>query len=260
MEKKEFFRETEYEQDKLKEACGVVGIYDHKNVADRIVLALLALQHRGQESAGIALLRDGKMQSYKDMGLVREVFNRQILRGLSGNIGIGHVRYATSGDSQIVNAQPLVINYRGGSIALAHNGNLVNAHQIRQELEEGGAIFQTTTDSEVVLSLIAKNYNAGYKEAILKTLDRIQGAYAFTMLCEGNLIGIRDPHGIRPLVLGKLCDSYMLASETVALDIVGAEFIRDILPGEMVIINDEGIESICYAENQKLAHCSFEYV
>ena len=260
MKKEELFSKREYGQDKLKEACGVVGIHAHKNVADMIVLALLALQHRGQESAGIALLRDGQMQSYKDMGLVREVFSRQILQSLSGNTGIGHVRYAAGGDSQIVNAQPLAINYRGGSIALAHNGNLVNAYQIRREMEEDGAIFQTTTDSEVVLSLIAKHYKAGYKEAILKTLDRIQGAYAFTMLCEGNLIGIRDPHGIRPLVLGRLWGGYMLASETVALDIVGAEFVRDILPGEMVIINDQGIESVRYAENQRLAHCSFEYV
>ena len=183
MKKEEVFSEREYMQDKLKEACGVVGIHAHKNVADMIVLALLALQHRGQESAGIALLRDGQMQSYKDMGLVREVFSRQILQSLSGNTGIGHVRYAAGGDSQVVNAQPLAINYRGGSIALAHNGNLVNAYQIRRELEEDGAIFQTTADSEVVLSLIAKHYKAGYKEAILKTLDRIQGAYAITMLC-----------------------------------------------------------------------------
>lgn len=255
-----FLTEKEYGQDKLKEACGVVGIHSDYDVADRIVLGLLSLQHRGQESAGIALLHEGRLQQYKDMGLVREVFSKQLLQSLKGNVGIGHVRYATTGDSQIVNAQPLAINYRGGSIALAHNGNLVNAHQLKWDLEEDGAIFQTTTDSEVVLTLIAQNYKLGYREAILTALRQIKGAYAFTMLCEGNLIGIRDPHGIRPLVLGKLRHGYMLASETVALDIVGAEFIRDIEPGEMVIINDNGVESIRYSHNEKIAHCSFEYV
>ncbi|RRD96260.1 amidophosphoribosyltransferase [Clostridiales bacterium COT073_COT-073] len=255
-----FFTEKEYEQDKLKEACGVVGIHSNRNVSDMIVLALLALQHRGQESAGIALLHQGKLQQHKDMGLVREVFSKELLQNLNGEIGIGHVRYATASDNQIVNAQPLAINYRGGSIALAHNGNLVNANQLRRELEECGAIFQTATDSEVLLTLIAQNYKSGYKEAILKALQKIKGAYAFTMLCEGNLIGIRDPHGIRPLVLGKLRHGYMLASETVALDLVGADFIRDIEPGEMVIISDYGVESIRYCEPQRIAHCSFEYV
>lgn len=249
------------DRDKLREACGVVGIHWNQEVADRIVLALMALQHRGQESAGIALLHQGKLQQHKDMGLVREVFSKQLLQSLKGNVGIGHVRYATAGDSHIINAQPLAINYRGGSIALAHNGNLVNACQIKEELEQEGAIFQTTTDSEIVLTLITKHYNLGYKEAILKTLDRICGAYAFTMLCEGKLIGIRDPHGIRPLVLGKLRNGgYMLASETVALDIAGAEFVRDINPGEMIIIGDEGMESISFRKNEKIAHCSFEYV
>ena len=260
MKKELVFKENGYEQDKLREACGVVGIHSNRNVADWIVLALLSLQHRGQESAGIALLNQGKLQHHKDMGLVREVFSKGLLQSLHGNTGIGHVRYATAGDSHIINAQPLAINYRGGSIALAHNGNLVNAFQIKRELEEDGAIFQTTTDSEVVLTLIAKNYKLGYKEAILQTMNQIKGAFAFTMLCEGNLIGIRDPHGIRPLVLGKLRHGYMLASETVALDIVGAEYIRDIEPGEMVIINDSGVESIRYSQEKKIAHCSFEYV
>lgn len=253
-------KQVAYEADKLKEACGVVGIYAKKNVADRLVLGLLALQHRGQESAGIAVLNQGKLVQHKDMGLVREVFSKEILQGLKGNIGIGHVRYATSGDSQVVNAQPLAVNYRGGSIALAHNGNLVNASRLKLALEEEGAIFQTTTDSEVFLSLLARSYQAGYKQAMIKTLNQIKGAYAFTLLCEGNLIGIRDPHGIRPLVLGKLGSGYMLASETVALDIVGADFIRDIRPGEMVIINEHGLESIQYAKAERIAHCSFEYV
>lgn len=260
MKKELFFSEKEYAQDKLREACGVVGIHTNRNVADMLVLSLLALQHRGQESAGIALLRDGKLQQYKDMGLVREVFSKQLLQSLEGNIGIGHVRYSTEADNQIVNAQPLAINYRGGSLALAHNGKLVNSCEIRRQLEEDGAIFQTTTDAEIVLTLVAKNYSKGYKEAIVSALQKIKGAFAFTMLCEGNLIGIRDPHGIRPLVLGKFRQGYMLASETVALDIAGAEFVRDIHPGEMVIISDRGVESIQYSENQKIAHCSFEYV
>lgn len=252
-----------FELDKLKDECGVLGIYSTgcTNMSEMLCFGLVALQHRGQESAGMALSRDGKMKYYKEMGLVQEIFNENILGKLEGDIGIAHVRYSTTGESYVNNAQPLVVNYKGGSIALAHNGNLVNANEIRQELEEAGSIFQTSIDSEVIANLIARNYKLGYKEAIVKTVEKIKGAYALVIICEKNLIGVRDPHGIRPLVIGKLGDGkFVLASETVALDVIGAEFIRDVEAGEMVIINENGIESIKYNGKCKKAYCSFEYV
>lgn len=248
--------------DKLKEECGVVGIYAPNNSAlsQMLYFCLTSLQHRGQESTGMAIQNGTNMTYYKRMGLVQEVFSDEILASFSGCIGIGHVRYSTTGRSDVSNAQPLVVSYKGGSIGLGHNGNLVNADFLREELESKGAIFQTSTDTEVIAHLIAKNYEKGYKNAVLKTLDIIQGAYAIALICEQSLIGVRDPHGIRPLVLGKIDDGYILASETVALDAIGAEFVRDIEAGEMVIINEKGIESIKYSDNTRVAHSSFEYV
>jgi amidophosphoribosyltransferase len=252
-----------FELDKLKDECGVIGIYapNDASMSQRLCFGLVALQHRGQESAGMAMLKNGKMKYYKEMGLVQEIFTKEVLHRLEGgDIGIGHVRYSTTGESYVSNAQPLVVNYKGGSIALAHNGNLVNANMLRDELEEQGSIFQTSIDSEVIANLIARNYSLGIKEAIIKSMERIRGAYALTIICGDNLIGVRDPNGIRPLVLGKTQDGYVLASETVAFDVIGAEFIRDIAPGEMVIINENGVESHFFSEGQKCAHCSFEYV
>lgn len=254
--------ETFMEWDKLKEECGVIGIYDPKEYQDISRLTyfgLIALQHRGQESAGIAV-SNGKMHYYKEMGLVQEVFTDQILSRLTGKVAIGHVRYSTTGESYVANAQPLVVQYKGGSIALAHNGNLINAQSLRDELEDKGSIFQTSIDSEVIANLIARNYRLGFKEAIIHSVRRIKGAFALTIICEDKLIGVRDSYGLRPLCLGRLGDGYVLASESCALDVTGAEFIRDIEPGEMVIIDDKGVESIIFDTQNKKALCSFEFV
>jgi amidophosphoribosyltransferase len=250
------------EWDKLKEECGVIGIFDPKEYQDISRLTyfgLIALQHRGQESAGIAV-SNGKMHYYKEMGLVQEVFSDEILNRLKGRVAIGHVRYSTTGESYVANAQPLVVKYKGGSIALAHNGNLINASSLRDELEDKGSIFQTSIDSEVIANLIARNYKLGFKEAIIHSVQRIKGAYALTIICENKLVGVRDPNGLRPLCVGKLGDGYVLASESCALDVTGAEFIRDIEPGEMVVIDENGIESIKFNNNTRKALCSFEFV
>ncbi len=249
--------------DKFKDECGVLGIFSKtsRNLSRRVAFGLISLQHRGQESAGIAAYQDGKVKHYKDMGLVQDVFNNDILEGLKGTISVGHVRYSTTGESHVANAQPLVINYRGGSIALTHNGNLVNADKIRDELELSGSIFQTSIDTEVIANLIAKNYSLGFKDSIIKTVQEIKGAFALVIMCEGKLIGVRDPNGLRPLCIGKLPDGgLVLSSESCALDVVGAELVRDVQNGEMVIIDENGIESIIYDDSQRVAHCIFEYV
>ena len=250
------------EWDKLKEECGIIGIYDPEEAKDISRLAyfgLIALQHRGQESAGIAV-SNGKMHYYKEMGLVQEVFTDQILDRLTGKVAIGHVRYSTTGESYVANAQPLVVQYKGGSIALAHNGNLINAAALRDELEDKGSIFQTSIDSEVIANLIARNYKLGFKEAIIHSVRRIKGAFALTIVCEDKLIGVRDANGLRPLCLGRLGEGYVLASESCALDVTGAEFIRDIEPGEMVVIDDSGVESYRFSHQIDKALCSFEFV
>lgn len=249
--------------DKLSEECGVIGIHAPgvSGISHMLCFGLIALQHRGQESAGIAVLKNDKMQYYKEMGLVQEVFDNEILDRLPADIGIGHVRYSTTGDSYVSNAQPLVVRYKGGSIALAHNGNLVNAVEIRNRLEDEGSIFQTSIDSEVIANLIAKNYSLGMKEAVVESVKEIKGSYALTIVIDHMLIGVRDPNGLRPLSLAKLPEGgYVLASESCAHDVVGAEFVRDVEPGEIVIISDEGVESIFFAEGHKKAICAFEYV
>jgi amidophosphoribosyltransferase len=227
-----------------------------------LCFGLVALQHRGQESAGISVSRNGKASYYKEMGLVQEVFNDKVLERIgTGDIGIGHVRYSTTGESYVANAQPLVVQYKGGSIALAHNGNLVNATKIREDLEDEGSIFTTSIDSEVIANLIARNYSLGYKDSIIKALEKIEGAYALVITCEDKLVGVRDPHGLRPLCLGQFEDGgYVLASESVALDVVGAKFVRDINKGEIVIIDNNGVESHTFSMSRRKAVCSFEYV
>ncbi len=247
--------------DKLKEECGIIGIYSKDcEVSNMLYFGLTALQHRGQESSGIVTFKNNKMCKVKEMGLVQEVFNKTNINKLEGNIGIGHVRYSTTGDSVKRNVQPLAFTFKAGNMSLCHNGNIVNTVELREELEDSGAMFRTSIDTELVAHLIAKNYNLGYKSAIKESLLKLKGAYAICMVCENKLIGIRDPYGIRPLILGKLNDSYILASESVALDVLGAEIIRDIEAGEMVIIDESGIESIRYSDNKKIAHSSFEYV
>ncbi|MTI46722.1 amidophosphoribosyltransferase [Sporosalibacterium faouarense] len=248
--------------DKLNEECGVLGIYDSKDrdISSMLCYGLLALQHRGQESAGIAVNDDGIIQYHKDMGLVTEVFNDEIIKRLAGNIGIGHVRYSTTGESHVYNAQPLVVKYRNGSIALAHNGNLVNANTIREMLEEDGVVFQTSTDSEVIANLMARYHKADIENAIKKVMELLKGAYALTIMTDNKLIGARDPHGLRPLCIGKTEDGYALSSESCAFDTIGAKLIRDVDPGEIVVIDDNGITSIQNDKWCKKQLCIFELI
>ncbi|NMA34506.1 MAG: hypothetical protein GX940_08165, partial [Clostridiaceae bacterium] len=254
--------------DKLKEECGIAGIYNtdvSKDVAKSVFYCLYALQHRGQESAGIATTDGLQTHFHKEMGLVPEVFNEEILKLLKGHMGVGHVRYSTTGDSKVANAQPLVVRYRGGSITLAHNGNLVNATELRSRLEEDGVVFQTTIDSEVIVNLIARFSSEGIVNAIERTMDMIRGAYTLVVMTEDCLIGIRDPYGLRPLCLGKSEDGYVLASESCALDIIGAGFVRDVEPGEIVIIDKDGLRSkqaqVKHAQTgNRRASCIFEFI
>ncbi|MCX8131073.1 MAG: amidophosphoribosyltransferase [Clostridia bacterium] len=250
--------------DKLREECGVFGIYnsDHHDVARLTYYGLYALQHRGQESTGIAVSDKGTILYHKDMGLVPEVFNDVVINHLKGQVSIGHVRYSTTGASHRENAQPIVINYRNGQMALAHNGNLVNAAELREKLEENGAIFQTTNDSEVILNLISRYRIASQniEEALQKVMKELRGSYSLLLLTPKRLIGIRDPLGIRPLCIGLLDNSYILASETCALDAIGAEYVRDVNPGEIVLIGENGLESIQTEVADKSSLCIFEFI
>ena len=253
---------------RIKEACGVFGIYDPdgEDVAGTIYYGLSSLQHRGQESCGIAVSDTGgpmgNMNVHRGMGLVSEVFKEDTLKGLTGNLGIGHVRYSTTGAATLQNAQPLVSNYIKGTLALAHNGNLVNTEELRRELAYTGAIFQTTTDSEVIACCIARErvHTKTVEEAIHRTAGRILGAYGLVIASPRKLIGVRDPLGLKPLCLGKRGNSYVLASESCALNAIGAEFLRDIRPGEIVTISPEGITSDLALCQKKQAHCIFEYI
>jgi amidophosphoribosyltransferase len=248
--------------DKLKEECGIIGIYDKGSmeIENLTYYGLIALQHRGQESAGIAVNRDGVITCYKDMGLVSEVFDDKILSLLKGDISIGHARYSTIENSFAHNAQPLLVKYRKGSIALAHNGNLVNAGALREKLEDRGMIFTTTIDSEVIAGLIARSCSNSIEEAILDTMDIIRGSYSLVIMTGDKLIGVRDKHGLRPLVMGRAGNGYVLASETCALDTIGASFIRDVRPGEIIIIDKNGMKSIQCKPAEKPACCIFEYI
>ncbi|MGB3367858.1 MAG: amidophosphoribosyltransferase, partial [Acidaminobacteraceae bacterium] len=250
------------DNDKLGEECGVIGIFKprNNNISTLTYFGLIALQHRGQESAGIAVYRENNIKYYKEMGLVQEIFNAKNLELLKGEISIGHVRYSTTGESYVTNAQPLVVKYKGGSIGLAHNGNLINADEIRNDLEDTGSIFQTSIDSEVIANLIARNYKSGFEEAIKKAVTKIRGSFSLVIMCDEKLIGVRDPFGLRPLSLGTIDGGYVLASETCAFDVMGAQYLRDIEPGEMVIIDESGVKSITFAKSDRKAVCSFEYV
>ena len=257
-------------QDELHEECGVFGIYDldGHDVASSIYYGLFALQHRGQESCGIAVSETqgpkGKVSSFKDMGLVNEVFDAEKLERLKGDIGVGHVRYSTAGASTRENAQPLVLNYVKGTLALAHNGNLINANELRHDLEYTGAIFQTTIDSEVIAYHIARErLKVGtVEEAVQRAAAKMKGAYSIVVMSPRKLIGARDPYGFKPLCIGKRDNAYVLASESCALDTIGAEFIRDVNPGEIVTITKDGIQSDCdlCLPKEKTARCIFEYI
>lgn len=257
--------------ERIKEECGVMGVYDFdgNDVASDIYYGLFALQHRGQESCGIAVSDTKgpkrKVDSYKDMGLVNEVFDYEKLSCLHGDIGVGHVRYSTAGASTRENAQPLVLNYVKGTLGMAHNGNLINAEELRRELEFTGAIFQTTIDSEVIAYHIARERLNSHtvEEAVVRAVKKIKGAYSLVVMSPRKLIGARDPFGFKPLCIGRRGNAYLLASETCALETIGAEFVRDVLPGEVVTISpEEGIQSdtsLCLPKEQE-ARCIFEYI
>lgn len=249
--------------DQMEEACGVFGIYaqdESINVAEAAYYGLFALQHRGQESAGIAVA-DGKgIKHYRNLGLVPEVFDEEILHGLTGRISIGHVRYSTFGSKDVINSQPLVARCKIGMLALAHNGNLVNADALRAQMEDDGAIFQTSVDTEVILNLIARESSKGLIEAVRSMMEKVRGSYALVLLAKDKLIGIRDPYGIRPLCLGRVGNSFVLASESCALDAVGAEFVRDVQPGEIIVIDAEGIHSMHVKTPMRSRLCLFEFV
>ena len=247
--------------DRLREECGVFGIYNHKDAAALTALGLHALQHRGQEACGINTFDGKNFYSVKRRGLVGDNFtSEKIIKQLPGNAAIGHNRYSTTGLPIIRNIQPFFADLHLGGISIAHNGNLTNAIQIREQMVKDGAIFQTTSDTETVVQLIAKSRRAKILDKIIDAIFQVQGGYAMVMLSNKKLIGIRDPYGIRPLVLGKLGDSYIFASETCALDIIGAEFIREIENGEIVIINKDGVESVKPFPKQNARPCIFEYI
>lgn len=252
----------------MKEECGVVGIYapEGENVAPSLYYGLTALQHRGQEACGMAVSKTDKERGnvcfHKDLGLVNEVLTKEVLEKLEGNIGLGHVRYSTTGASVAENAQPLVLSYIKGTLALAHNGNLINTPELKWELIQNGAIFHTTTDSEVIAFHIARErvHSATVEEAVYKTALKIKGGYALVIMSPRKLIGVRDPYGLKPLCLGKREQTYVLASESCALTAVGAVFVRDILPGEVITISGNQIRSQMLPKADRCAHCIFEYI
>lgn len=247
-------------QDRPKDECGIFAVHNHEDAAKLTYFGLYALQHRGQESAGIVASDGRQVLEHKAMGLVPDVFDEQILDSLKGEIALGHVRYSTTGSSLLVNAQPFRIQYAGKCLAIAHNGNLVNARAIRAELESCGSVFQTTIDSEIVLHLTAKAMKNGLEQAMIQTMEKIKGAYSMVIMTEDTLIAVRDPNGFRPLCLGRLNSGYVLASETCAFDLVEAEYIRDVEPGEILIINRDGLRSIRSEKSQRKAHCIFELI
>ena len=249
--------------DRMEEACGVFGIYAKDGdirAAEAAYYGLFALQHRGQESAGIAVADGKTIRQYRNLGLVPEVFDEEILHGLTGQIAIGHVRYSTFGSKDVINAQPVVARCKMGMLALAHNGNLVNADRLRSEMEDCGAIFQTSVDTEVILNLIARESSKGLLEAIKSMMQVVRGSYALVLLAKDRVIGIRDPYGIRPLCLGRVGDSFVLASESCALDAVGAEFVRDVRPGEIITIDADGVSSSFVPSPLGSRLCLFEFV
>ena len=246
--------------DKLHEECGVVGVYGHSEAANLVYLGLYALQHRGQESAGIVASTNSEMHLELGMGLVADIFDPNRLLKLPGPLAIGHNRYSTAGKSELVNAQPCMINYAAGSLALAHNGNLVNAQAIRKELGKKGAIFQSTNDSEVIVHLMAQAKSESFVDRAAEALRQVSGAYSLVLMTENELVAARDPHGFRPLCLGKLDGAYIVASETCVMDLIEAEFIREVEPGELILINEDGLQSFFPFKKVEPKHCVFEHI
>tara|TARA_Y100000780_G_scaffold28732_1_gene23494 strand:- start:197 stop:1594 length:1398 start_codon:yes stop_codon:yes gene_type:complete len=246
--------------DKFHDECGVVGVYGHPDAANLVYLGLYALQHRGQESAGIAASSNGKMHLEVGMGLVADVFSDARLKKLPGNIAVGHNRYSTTGVSKVKNAQPCLIEYSGGTMAMGHNGNLVNASEIRKELGAAGAIFQSTNDSEVIVHLMAQSRRNSFVDRAVAALSQVKGAYSIVLMSENELVAARDPQGFRPLCLGKLDGAYIVASESCVMDLVEAEFIREIEPGELILINQFGVKSFHPFQKASTKQCVFEHI
>ncbi|MET0402626.1 MAG: amidophosphoribosyltransferase [Cystobacter sp.] len=240
--------------------CGIFGIVGHPEASNLAYLGLHALQHRGQESAGIVASDGESLRAHREMGLVADIFTAPVLESLPGGAAIGHVRYSTAGGSGLKNAQPLSVEYVGGQMSIAHNGNLVNAEEMRRSLEADGAIFQSDADTEVVIHLIARSKQPSFEQKVVEALSRVKGAYSFLFLTEKKLVAVRDPFGFRPLVLGRLKNSWVLASETTALDLIEAEFIREIEAGEMVVIDEDGLRTSHPFPPTRLGRCIFEHV
>jgi amidophosphoribosyltransferase len=247
-------------QDKFKDECGVFGIFGHPEAANMAYLGLYALQHRGQESAGIAASDDAHVRISRDMGYVADIFDGDRLAGLPGRIAIGHVRYSTAGESKLLNAQPILIDCAHGQIAICHNGNIVNAGELRDDLVRQGSIFQSSSDTEVILHLYARSKARSVEDAIIQSVSQVQGAFSLVMLTKDRLIAVRDPHGFRPLALGRLDDAWVVASETCAMDLIGATYVRDVEPGEILVISASGLSSHKPFPPAPLAHCIFEHV
>jgi amidophosphoribosyltransferase len=255
--------DTYFEEDKQEEACGVFGVYSNEpdfEASFLTYIGLYALQHRGQESAGMVISDGHHVLAHKNMGLVSNVFNKDILEQLKGRIGIGHVRYSTTGSSLLANAQPLMARCSKGILSVAHNGNLVNTEELRQNLQECGSVFQSTTDTEVIINLIARHSQDDLPTAILKAAGALEGSFSLVLMTKDTLIGLRDPHGNRPLCLGKLADAYIISSESCAFSSIGARFIRDIAPGELIMIDSEGLRSFYLPKAKAEALCVFEYI
>ena len=246
--------------DKFKDECGVFGIFGHPEAANMTYLGLYALQHRGQESAGIAASDGAQVRISREMGYVADIFDGETLSSLPGPLSIGHVRYSTAGESKLLNAQPILIDCAHGQIALCHNGNIVNARELRDDLVQQGSIFQSNSDTEVILHLYARSKARSVEDAIVESVAQVQGAFSLVMLTKDRLIAVRDPHGFRPLALGRLGDAYVVCSETCAMDLIGATYERDVLPGEILIISADGLKSIKPFPPAPLAHCIFEHV
>jgi len=246
--------------DRFHDQCGIFGIFGHPEAANLAYLGLYALQHRGQESCGIVTSDRTRLYSHKAMGLVNDVFDAGVISRLKGDVAIGHVRYSTAGGSHIRNAQPFAVDFSMGSIAVAHNGNLVNAIDVRHTLESRGSIFQSSMDTEVLVHLIATARATTLVDRIRESLNVVKGSYSLLFLTEKQIIGVRDPMGIRPMCLGRMKDSWVIASETTSLDLIDAEYVRDIEPGEMVVIDESGLQSLRFAEQQPRRHCIFEFI
>lgn len=240
--------------------CGIFGVYPHKDAAHLACLGLYALQHRGEEASGIITRNGKKTHLHKGLGLVSDVFDEKITRTLKGELAVGHVRYSTTGSSNIKNTQPFYVKSKIGDIAIAHNGNLTNTMGLHRELEDNGALFQTTMDSEIIAHLLARSYNNNLQDTVIWALSKLEGAYSLVLMVNDVLIGARDTFGWRPLCLGKFDGAFVLASETCALDLIGAQYIRDIEPGEIVFIHKERIESVKPFERKRCAFCIFEYI